>query len=199
MDNHNMRIIGLTGSIGMGKTTTAEMFKKHGVPTIDADQIVHQLYENEAVALIEDAFPGTTDGKTVDREKLSAFVIGQPDSFKKLEAIIHPLVRQKQDEFVKSHREQGADLVLLDIPLLFETGAQSRVDIIVVVTCDPEIQKKRVLARKNMNIDKFNAILKKQLPDAEKRKLADHIVDTSVSFEETEAQVIALLSNLRQN
>ena len=135
MDNHNMRIIGLTGSIGMGKTTTAEMFKKHGVPTIDADQIVHQLYENEAVALIEDAFPGTTDGKTVDREKLSAFVIGQPDSFKKLEAIIHPLVRQKQDELVKSHREQGADLVLLDIPLLFETGAQSRVDIIVVVTC----------------------------------------------------------------
>lgn len=199
MDNHNMKIIGLTGSIGMGKTTTAEMFKKHGVPTIDADQIVHQLYENEAVALIEEAFPGTTDGKTVDRKKLSTFVIGQPDSFKKLEAIIHPLVRQKQDEFVKSHREQGADLVLLDIPLLFETGGQSRVDIIVVVTCDPEIQKKRVLARKNMNIDKFNAILKKQLPDAEKRKLADHIVDTSASFEETEAQVIALLSNLRQN
>lgn len=199
MDNHNMKIIGLTGSIGMGKTTTAEMFKKHGVPTIDADQIVHQLYENEAVALIEEAFPGTTDSKTVDREKLSASVIGQPDSFKKLEAIIHPLVRQKQDEFIKSHREQGTDLVLLDIPLLFETGAQSRVDIVVVVTCDPEIQKKRVLARKNMNIDKFNAILKKQLPDAEKRKLADHIVDTSVSFEETEAQVIALLSNLRQN
>ena len=199
MDNHNMKIIGLTGSIGMGKTTTAEMFKKHGVPTIDADQIVHQLYENEAVALIEEAFPGTTDGKTVDREKLSASVIGQPDSFKKLEAIIHPLVRQKQDEFIKSHREQGTDLVLLDIPLLFETGAQSRVDIVVVVTCDPEIQKKRVLARKNMNIDKFNAILKKQLPDAEKRKLADHIVDTSVSFEETETQVIALLSNLRQN
>ena len=199
MDNHNMKIIGLTGSIGMGKTTTAEMFKKHGVPTIDADQIVHKLYENEAVALIEEAFPGTTDGKTVDRKKLSTFVIGQPDSFKKLEAIIHPLVRQKQDEFIKSHREQGADMVLLDIPLLFETGAQSRVDIVVVVTCDPEIQKKRVLARENMNIDKFNAILKKQLPDAEKRKLADHIVDTSVSFEETEAQVIALLSNLRQN
>lgn len=194
-----MKIIGLTGSIGMGKTTTAEMFKKHGVPTIDADQIVHQLYENEAVTLIEEAFPGTTDGKTVDREKLSAFVIGQPDSFKKLEAIIHPLVRQKQDEFIKSHREQGSDIVLLDIPLLFETGAQSRVDIVVVVTCDPEIQKKRVLARKNMNIDKFNAILKKQLPDSEKRKLADHIVDTSVSFAETEAQVIALLSNLRQN
>ena len=194
-----MKIIGLTGSIGMGKTTTAEMFKKHGVPTIDADQIVHKLYENEAVALIEEAFPGTTDGKTVDRKKLSTFVIGQPDSFKKLEAIIHPLVRQKQDEFIKSHREQGADMVLLDIPLLFETGAQSRVDIVVVVTCDPEIQKKRVLARENMNIDKFNAILKKQLPDAEKRKLADHIVDTSVSFEETEAQVIALLSNLRQN
>lgn len=194
-----MKIIGLTGSIGMGKTTTAEMFKKHGVPTIDADQIVHQLYENEAVAHIEEAFPGTTDGKTVDREKLSASVIGQPDSFKELEAIIHPLVRHKQDEFIKSHREQGSDIVLLDIPLLFETGAQSRVDIVVVVTCDPEIQKKRVLARKNMNFDKFNAILKKQLPDAEKRKLADHIVDTSVSFAETEAQVIALLSNLRQN
>ncbi|MEP6433391.1 MAG: dephospho-CoA kinase [Lentilitoribacter sp.] len=194
-----MKIIGLTGSIGMGKTTPAAMFEKHGVPTIDADQIVHQLYKNEAVAFIEEAFPGTTDGKAVDREKLSAFVIGQPDSFKKLEAIIHPLVRQKQDEFIKSHRQQDIDLVLLDIPLLFETGAQSRVDIIVVVTCDPDIQKKRVLARKNMNIDKFNAILKKQLPDAEKRELADHIVDTSHSFEETEAQVIALLSNLRQN
>lgn len=194
-----MKVIGLTGSIGMGKTTTAQMFEKHGVPTIDADQIVHQLYENDAVALIEHAFPGTTVGQRVDRQKLSALVIDKPDNFKKLEAIIHPLVRQKQDEFIKLHRDQGADLVLLDIPLLFETGAQSRVDLVVVVTCDADIQRKRVLARKNMSINKFNAILKKQLPDAEKRKLADHIVDTSVSFTQTEAQVIALLANLRQN
>jgi dephospho-CoA kinase len=199
MDNQDMKIIGLTGSIGMGKSTTAKMFEKHGVPIIDADQIVHKLYENEAVILIEDAFAGTTNGKSVDRKKLSQAVIGQPERFKKLEAIIHPLVRQKQDEFTDLHRKQGADFVLLDIPLLFETGAQERVDLIVVVTCKAEIQKKRVLARENMSEDKFKAILKKQLPDAEKRKLADHIVDTSHSFEETEAQVIALLKNLRQN
>lgn len=194
-----MKIIGLTGSIGMGKTTTAQMFEKHGVPTIDADEIVHDLYKNEAVALIEDAFPGTTDANGVDRIKLSQAVIGKPENFAKLEAIIHPLVRQKQDEFVSFHRAQGADLVLLDIPLLFETNAQSRVDIIVVVTCDADIQKQRVLARKNMSEEKFAAILEKQLPDAEKRKLADHIVDTSESFEKTEAQVVALLDALRLN
>lgn len=194
-----MKIIGLTGSIGMGKTTTAQMFKKHGVPAIDADEIVHDLYENEAVALIEDAFPGTTDANGVDRTKLSQAVIGQPENFAKLEAIIHPLVRQKQDEFIEFHRARGADLVLLDIPLLFETNAQSRVDIIVVVTCDAKIQKQRVLARKNMSEEKFAAILEKQLPDAEKRRLADHIVDTSESFEKTEAQVVALLEALRLN
>lgn len=199
MGDYDMKIIGLTGSIGMGKTTTAQMFEKHGVPTIDADQIVHDLYENEAVALIEYAFPGTTDGNSVDRTKLSQAVIGKPDNFAKLEVIIHPLVRQKQDEFITNHREKGSDLVLLDIPLLFETNAQSRVDIIVVVTCDADIQKQRVLARKNMSEEKFAAILEKQLPDAEKRRLADHIVDTSHSFEETEAQVIALLETLRVN
>lgn len=194
-----MKIIGLTGSIGMGKSTTAKMFEKHGVPIIDADKIVHKLYENEAVILIEGAFPGTTNGKRVDRKKLSEAVMGQPENFKKLEAIIHPLVRQKQDDFIKFHRKQGADFVLLDIPLLFETGAQERVDLIIVVTCEAQIQKKRVLARDNMSEDKFKAILKKQLPDAKKRKLADHIVDTSHGFEETEAQVMALLKNLRQN
>ncbi len=199
MGDHDMKVIGLTGSIGMGKSTTAQMFKKHGIPIIDADQIVHELYQKEAIILIEEAFPGTTDGKSVDRKKLSEAVIGQPENFKRLEAIIHPLVRQKQDEFIDLHRQRGSDFVLLDIPLLFETGAQARVDLIIVVTCDAKIQQQRVLARENMSEEKFKAILKKQLPDAEKRKLADHIVDTSNSFEETEAQVIALLKNLRQN
>lgn len=199
MGDHDMKVIGLTGSIGMGKSTTAQMFKKHGIPIIDADQIVHELYQKEAIILIEEAFPGTTDGKSVDRKKLSEAVIGQPENFKRLEAIIHPLVRQKQDEFIDLHRQRGSDFVLLDIPLLFETGAQARVDLIIVVTCDAKIQRQRVLARENMSEEKFKAILKKQLPDAEKRKLADHIVDTSNSFEETEAQVIALLKYLRQN
>lgn len=194
-----MKIIGLTGSIGMGKTTTAKMFEKHGVPIIGADDIVHALYENEAVSLIEQAFPGTTSDGTVDRSALSDAVVGHADHFKRLEAIIHPLVRQKQDEFIAHHQEKAAELVLLDIPLLFETGAQSRVDLVVVVTCSADIQRKRVLARPNMSEEKFELILKKQLPDLDKRNLADHIVDTSENLQKTEAQVVELIEQLKAN
>lgn len=192
-----MKIIGLTGSIGMGKTTTAAMFEKHGVPAIGADDIVHDLYDNEAVPLVEELFPGTSKNGEIDRQELSSRVIGNPEAFKKLEDLIHPLVRQKQDEFIENARENGCDLALLDIPLLFETGAEHRVDIIVVVTCDPDIQRSRVLAREHMTEEKFQNILKKQLPDDEKRKRADHIVDTSDSFTQTEAQVIAIIKALR--
>tara|TARA_R110002126_G_scaffold13441_23_gene58380 strand:+ start:806 stop:1390 length:585 start_codon:yes stop_codon:yes gene_type:complete len=194
-----MIIIGLTGSIGMGKTTTAAMFEKHGVPTISADDIVHKLYENEAVSLIENLLPGTTKNGVVDRLALSAELMKDPSAFKKLNALIHPLVRQKQDEFISVHKSKNTELVLLDIPLLFETGAEARVDTIIVVSCDAAIQKKRVLARPNMSVEKFELIVSKQMPDAQKRALADHIVDTSHDLEHSEAQVVAIIELLRHS
>lgn len=194
-----MKIIGLTGSIGMGKTTTSKMFEQHGVPAIGSDDIVHALYENEAVEPIEALFQGSTKDGKVDRAELSKHVIGNSDAFACLEALIHPLVKLKQDEFVEIARRQGLDLVLLDIPLLFEIGAETRVDAVIVVTCDAKIQRERVLARKNMTTEKFEAILAKQMPDQEKRARADHIVDTSVGMQETEAQVIAIIKALRHS
>lgn len=194
-----MIIIGLTGSIGMGKTTTAAMFEKHGVPTISADDIVHKLYENEAVPLIERLLPGATKNGVVDRLALSAELMKDPSAFKKLNALIHPLVRQKQDEFISAHKSKEIQLVLLDIPLLFETSAEARVDTVIVVTCDAAIQKKRVLARPNMSVEKFELIVSKQMPDAQKRALADHIVDTSHDLEHSEAQVVAIIELLRHS
>lgn len=194
-----MKIIGLTGSIGMGKTTTAKMFEQNGIPTLGSDDIVHALYENEAVQPIETLFPGSTTNGKVDRAALSKHVIGNSDAFLKLEALIHPLVKLKQDQFVQTMREKGHDLVLLDIPLLFEIGAETRFDAIIVVTCDADIQRERVLERKNMTIEKFEAILAKQMPDQEKRTRADHIVDTSVGMQETQAQVMAIMKALRHS
>lgn len=194
-----MIIIGLTGSIGMGKTTTAAMFKKHGVPTISADDIVHQLYQNEAVPLIEHLLPGTTKKGVVDRSALSAELIKDPSAFQDLNALIHPLVRLKQDEFTNAHRSKQTPLVLLDIPLLFETGAETRVDTVIVVTCDADTQRKRVLDRPNMTVEKFELIISKQMPDSEKRALADHIVDTSQDLEHSEAQVVAIIDLLRHS
>jgi dephospho-CoA kinase len=194
-----MKIIGLTGSIGMGKTTTAKMFEQHGVPAIGSDDIVHALYDNEAVEPIESLFPGSTKDGKVNRAALSKYVIGNSDAFAKLEALVHPLVKLKQDEFVEVARQKGHDLVLLDIPLLFEIGAEERFNAIIVVTCDADVQRQRVLSRKNMTTEKFEAILAKQIPDHEKRRRADHIVDTSVSLKETEAQVIAIINILRHS
>lgn len=194
-----MKIIGLTGSIGMGKTTTSKMFEKHGVPTIGSDDIVHSLYKNEAVEPIEALFPNSTKDGKVDRAALSRHVIGNSEAFAKLEALIHPLVQLKQDEFIEKARQKNHDLVLLDIPLLFEIGAEARVDTIIVVTCDADIQRERVLARQNMTVEKFEAILAKQMPDQEKRNRADHIVDTSVSIQETDAQVVAIIKALRHS
>lgn len=194
-----MKIIGLTGSIGMGKTTTAHMFEKQGVPTIGSDDIVHALYENEAVEPIEALFPGCTKDGKVDRAELSKHVVGNRDAFARLEALIHPLVKLKQDEFIEIARKNGHELVMLDIPLLFEIGAETRFDAVIVVTCDADLQRERVLARKNMTIEKFEAILAKQMPDQEKRRRADHIVDTSHSLQETQTQVIAIINALRHS
>lgn len=191
-----MIVIGLTGSIGMGKSTTAEMFKDAGVPTISADEIVHDLYRGEAVPLIEAAFPGTAPGGEVDRAALSRKLLADPDGFKTLEDIVHPLVQAREQAFVERARAEGRMLALVDIPLLFETGGQSRVDVVVVVTCDPEIQRARVLTRNGMTPDKFEAILARQIPDAEKRARADYVVDTGQGLESARRQVAEIIEAL---
>lgn len=192
-----MITIGLTGSIGMGKSTTARLFEEEGVALCDSDLIVHQLYSNEAVPLIEDAFPGTTENGQVDREKLADILRGNPANFKVLEEIVHPLVREKQQAFLERSQQAGSQFALLDIPLLFETGAQDRVDTIIVVSCGPEIQKQRVMARPGMTEEKFQMILQRQMPDAEKRARADFVIDTGKGIPEARLQVQAVLATLK--
>ncbi|WP_417414829.1 dephospho-CoA kinase [Hoeflea sp.] len=194
-----MIIIGLTGSIGMGKSTTSDMFKSLGVPVISADEIVHDLYSAEAAPLIEAAFPGTAPDGVVDRQVLSAKLMAAPEEFKRLEAIIHPLVRAREKQFVDEAAARGAAMVLLDIPLLFETGSTDRVDVVVVVTCAPEIQRQRVLARPEMTAEKFEAILARQTPDAEKRARADFVIDTGQGLEAARRQVADIVAALQES
>jgi dephospho-CoA kinase len=191
-----MIVIGLTGSIGMGKSTTAKLFEAEGVPVADSDAIVHGLYAGKAVPLIEAAFPGTVVDGSVDRTKLGGMVIGKPDAMKKLEAIIHPLVRIAQDEFLTKAKADGLKFAVLDIPLLFETKAESRVDKIVVVTAPADIQRQRVLARPGMTLEKFDAILARQKPDADKRAHADFVIDTSTGIEAAREAVRNILDRL---
>jgi dephospho-CoA kinase len=174
-----MIILGLTGSIGMGKSTTAKLFEEAGVPVYDADASVHRLYEGEAAPAIEAAFPGTTvDGK-VDRNRLSAKVVHDAAAMKQLEQIVHPMLGASRQKFFDDAERSGAPVAVVDVPLLYETGGEKRVDAVVVVTTTPEIQRERILARDNMTGEKLDAILARQLPDAEKRKRADFVVDTS--------------------
>lgn len=192
-----MLIIGLTGSIAMGKSTVAKMLLDNGIPMISADQIVHDLYENEAVPLIEQAFPGSTENNQVNREKLLKNILKEEDGFKKLESLIHPLVRQKEWEFIKEHKDKGAELVAIEIPLLFETGAEKLMDSVLLASAPAEVQKQRVMARPGMTQEKFKTLLDKQMPDSEKRKKADFIVDTSCSLEETEEQLKEIIVSLK--
>lgn len=173
-----MIVLGLTGSIGMGKSTTAQMFRSQNIPVHDADHTVHELYKNEAVAPLTKLFPSAVTNNTVDRKILGGIVLENSDQMKLLENIVHPLVWQKEQEFLVKSRADGAFLVVLDIPLLFETGGDKRVDAVLVVTASAQIQKQRVLAREDMSEQKFNSILKRQLPDIEKRKKADFVIDT---------------------
>ncbi len=191
-----MIIIGLTGSIGMGKSTTSDMFKALGVPVISADEIVHDLYSAEAAPLIEEAFPGTAPAGVVNREILSARLMAAPQEFKRLEAIIHPLVRAREKQFVDAAAARGEPMVLLDIPLLYETGSTDRVDVVVVVSCAPEIQRERVMARPGMTAEKFEAILARQTPDAEKRTRADYVIDTGRGLEAARSQVAEIVAAL---
>lgn len=189
-----MFVLGLTGSLGMGKSTTAKFFAEEGVPLHDADAEVHRLYERDATPLIEAAFPGTTVGGKVDRDKLAQRVLGDPVAIRKLEGIVHPLVRRAEEHFLAEAARKGASIVVLDIPLLFETGADRRCDAVVVVSAPAAVQRARVFGRPGMTEEKFDAILVKQMPDAEKRARADFLVDTSTGFGAARAQVREILA-----
>lgn len=192
-----MLIVGLTGSIGMGKSTAAAHLRARGFPVFDADAEVHRLYAGgKAVELIERAFPGTTAGGVIDRAKLSAALLAQPQRFADLEAIVHPLVRADADAFVTRHRTAGAPLIVLDIPLLFETGGRSRVDKVAVVTADPATQRSRVLERPGMSEAKFAAVLAKQVPDGLKRRQADYVIDTGLGMDSARKAVGAIIAEL---
>jgi dephospho-CoA kinase len=194
-----MIVVGLTGSIGMGKTETGRMFERLGVPVFDADKAVHQLYGSDgaAVAAIEAAFPGVVVDGAVDRAALAARVLGDEAAVRRLEAIVHPLVQEMRTRFLETAREEGRDMVVVDIPLLFETGGETRVDRTVVVSAPPAVQRQRVLARPGMTEEKFQAILARQMPDEEKRKRADFIVDSSVGLNHAFAQVERIVASLR--
>ncbi len=189
-----MHIIGLTGSIGMGKSTTAALFAEAGVPVYDADAMVHEIYQNEAAPLIEAAFPGTTVNGKVDRVKLSARVLRDPVAMKLLEQIVHPLLRRHHIEFLERAEAGGAPVAVVDVPLLYETGGDARVDAVVVVTTSPQAQRARILARDNMTPEKLDAILARQLPDEEKRRRADFVVDTSHGLDPVRAAIKDILA-----
>jgi dephospho-CoA kinase len=188
-----MIILGLTGSIAMGKSTTANLFAEAGVPVYDADAAVHRLYEGEAGAVIEAEFPGTTVNGKVDRTRLSARVVHDPAAMKRLEGIVHPMLGASRQRFLDEAERSGARVAVVDVPLLYETGGEKRVDAVVVVTTTPEIQRERILGRENMSDEKLNAILARQLPDLEKRNRADFVVDTSYGLDPVRARIRDIL------
>ena len=186
-------VLCLTGSLGMGKSRTASFFAEAGVPVHDSDAVVHALYEGEAVPLIERAFPGAAAAGKVDRAKLAAMVLGDAAAIAKLEAIVHPLVAEVRDRFLADAQARGAPVVLLDVPLLFETAGERGCDAVVVVSAPAQLQRQRAFERPGMTEEKFAALVAKQMPDAEKRRRADFIVDSSQSFEHARAQVRDIL------
>jgi dephospho-CoA kinase len=189
-------ILGLTGSIGMGKSTTAAMFRAEGVPVHDADAAVHRLYAGKAAPLIEAAFPGATEGGVVDRPRLAALLGSDGAAFRRLEAIIHPLVREDEIAFVMAADATRAPLVVLDVPLLFETGGEARCDAVAVVTAPAAIQRARVLARPGMDETRLDALMARQMPDAEKRRRAHFLVDTGQGMASANEAVRSILRAL---
>jgi dephospho-CoA kinase len=189
-----MIVLGLTGSIGMGKSTTATLFAEAGVPVYDADAAVHRLYEGEAVAAIEAAFPGTTANGKVDRNRLSACVVHDSAAMRRLEEIVHPMLGASRQKFLQEAEQSGAPVAVIDVPLLFETGGEKRVDAVVVVTTTAELQRERILARPNMSEEKLEAMLARQMPDAEKRKRAHFVVDTSHGLDPVRARIRDILT-----
>ncbi|KAA0968249.1 dephospho-CoA kinase [Aureimonas fodinaquatilis] len=191
-----MVILGLTGSIGMGKSTTADMFAELGVPIHSADAAVHAIYSGPDAKLIEKQFPGTVIDGVVDRGKLAAQVLDRPEALSILEKLVHPLVRQAETEFLKQAREAGRTLVVLDIPLLFETGREAAVDAVLVVTAPADVQRQRVFARPGMTLEKLRNILARQMPDEEKRQKADFIIDTSLGLDHARKEVASIVNEL---
>jgi dephospho-CoA kinase len=192
-----MVVLGLTGSIGMGKSTTAAFFAEAGAPVYDADAAVHRLYAGEAMPLVEAVFPGVSTAAGIDRGALAKRVLDDPVALKRLEGIIHPLVRREEKRFLADAERAGAAVAVLDIPLLFETGGDRCVDAVVVVTAPPDVQRARAFSRPGMTEEKFQALLAKQVPDAEKRHRADFVVDTSQGFDSARRQVHAILQAAR--
>lgn len=189
-----MIVLGLTGSIGMGKSTTATLFAEAGVPVYDADAAVHRLYEGEAAPAIEAAFPGTTENGKVDRNRLSARVVHDSAAMRKLEAIVHPMLGASRQKFLRDAEQSGAPVAVVDVPLLFETRGEKHVDAVVVVTTTAELQRERILARPNMTEEKLAAILARQMHDAEKRKRAHFVVDTSHGLDPVRERIKDILT-----
>lgn len=192
----DMMVLGLTGSIGMGKSTTAKLFHEEGVAVFDADAVVHEFYSGAAVPQIGERFPSAVINGVVDRTMLAQSVVGNADALADLEKIIHPLVRSAELDFIQHHRDQGSKFVLLDIPLLFESGGDALCDMIVVVTAPADVQRERVLARDDMTLEKYNALLARQMSDADKRAKADFIVFTDKGIEDARQQIRKVLQNI---
>jgi dephospho-CoA kinase len=194
-----MIVLGLTGSIGMGKSTTANLLREAGIPVHDADEAVARFYAEggEAVGPVGRAFPQALINGAIDRERLSGLVLGNPDALKRLEAIVHPLVKQDRIRFLTASRAAGTEAVVLEVQLLFEVGAEEEVDAVIVVTAPPALQRERVLQRPGMNPEKFERILTRQIPDAEKRARADFVIDTGHGLERAREQVAEVLATIR--
>ena len=192
-----MLVIGLTGGIGMGKSAAAERFADHDIPVFNADACVHRLYEGEAVGPIEAAFPGVTRGGRVDRKLLSERIAGAPERLRQLEQVVHPLVIEAELDFLRAQEDKGAALAVLEIPLLFETGADARVDVTVVVSAPHDVQRARVLARPGMTADKLEHLLARQLTDAERRARADFVVDSGTSLQDMRIEIDRLIESLK--
>jgi dephospho-CoA kinase len=191
-----MLVLGLSGGIGMGKSVAAAHFRARGIGVCDADAEVHRLYAGPAAPLIEAAFPGTTGPAGVDRNALAAALLREPGGFKQLEAIVHPLVRDAERAFLHAEKAHGAACAVLEIPLLFETGGNAKVDVTVVVSAPPDVQRQRVLARPGRTPDRLDQLLARQLPDAERRARADFVVDTGGTIPQTQAQIDVILASL---
>ena len=192
-----MLIIGLTGSIGMGKSTVAARLRAHAIPVFDADGEVHKLYEGEAVAPIEASFPGTTANGKVVRRKLAEVLIARPADFTRLEAIVHPLVLASERAFLRAAAASGAAIAVLEVPLLLETGGEKRVDVVIVVSAPAEAQRQRVLSRPDMGEERFAQIIDRQMSDSRKREIADFVIDTGLTFADTDAQVDRIVESLK--
>ena len=195
-----MRILGLTGSIGMGKSTTAAMFREAGIPVYDADAAVHEAYAVGGVAVgpVGEAFPGVVKDGKVDREALRQAVLGKPEQMAKLNGIVHPLIGAARSDVFEKARAAGADMIIMDVPLIFETGGQKNMDAVIVVSAPAEMQRDRVLAREGMTPERLEQILSQQTPDAEKRARADYVVDTGQGLEPARAQVTTIIEDLRR-